>query len=281
MAWFRRSKVSIEGDRSRKEIPDGMWVKCEGCGEIIHRKQLEQQFFVCVKCNYHFRIGSREYLPILLDNGSFRELDRKMRSVDPLQFQDTKKYKDRIKESIRKTDLFDAVKTGTGKMNGIHVAIGIMDFSFIGGSMGSVVGEKIARLIQKAMKSRIPLVIVSSSGGARMMEGAYSLMQLAKTSARLAQLSDAGIPYVSVSTDPTTGGVTASYAMLGDINLAEPGALIGFAGPRVIKQTIGKDLPQGFQRAEFQMDHGFVDAVVNRKDLKETITTLLRLIWQE
>ncbi len=281
MAWFRRSKVSIEGDRSRKDIPDGMWVKCEGCGEIIHRKQLEQQFFVCVKCNYHFRIGSREYLPILLDNGSFRELDRKMRSVDPLQFQDTKKYKDRIKESIRKTDLFDAVKTGTGKMNGIHVAVGIMDFSFIGGSMGSVVGEKIARLIQKAMKSRIPLVIVSSSGGARMMEGAYSLMQLAKTSARLAQLSDAGIPYVSVSTDPTTGGVTASYAMLGDINLAEPGALIGFAGPRVIKQTIGKDLPQGFQRAEFQMDHGFVDAVVNRKDLKETITTLLRLIWQE
>ena len=281
MAWFRRSKTSIEGDRSRKDVPDGMWVKCDGCGEIIHRKQLQQQFFVCVKCNYHFRIGSREYIPILLDEGSFREIDRKMRSVDPLQFQDTKKYKDRVKDTMRRTELFDAVKTGTGKLNGMHVAIGIMDFSFIGGSMGSVVGEKIGRLVLKAMKSEIPLIIVSSSGGARMMEGAYSLMQLAKTSARLAQLSDAGIPYISVSTDPTTGGVTASYAMLGDVNLAEPGALIGFAGPRVIKQTIGKDLPPGFQRAEFQLDHGFVDAVVHRKDLKETISTLLKLIWSE
>jgi len=281
MAWFRRSKVSIEGDRSRKDIPDGMWAKCEGCGEIIHRKQLEQQSYVCVKCNYHFRIGSREYIPLLLDEGSFRELDRKMRSVDPLQFQDTKRYKDRIKDTIRKTELYDAVRTGTGKLNGIAIAIGVMDFSFIGGSMGSVVGEKIGRLVVKAMKSKLPLVIVSSSGGARMMEGALSLMQLAKTSARLAQLSDAGLPFISVSTDPTTGGVTASYAMLGDINLAEPGALIGFAGPRVIRQTIGKDLPPGFQRAEFQLEHGFVDAVVHRKDLKETISTLLRMMWSE
>ncbi|HUN67001.1 MAG TPA: acetyl-CoA carboxylase, carboxyltransferase subunit beta [Bacteroidota bacterium] len=279
MAWFRRSKASIGGDQPRKDVPDGMWTKCEGCGEIIHRKQLEQQFYVCIRCNYHFRIGSREYIAILLDEGTFRELDRKMRSTDPLQFQDTKRYKDRIKETIRKTELNDAVRTGTAALNGMPVAVGIMDFSFIGGSMGSVVGEKISRLIQKALKTKSPLIIVSASGGARMMEGALSLMQLAKTSSRLAQLSDAGIPFISVITDPTTGGVTASYAMLGDINIAEPGALIGFAGPRVIKQTIGKDLPRGFQRSEFQLEHGFVDTVVHRKDLKETISNLLRMTW--
>jgi acetyl-CoA carboxylase carboxyl transferase subunit beta len=279
MAWFRRSKASIDGDQPRKDVPDGMWTKCDGCGEIIHRKQLEQQFFVCIRCNYHFRIGSREYIPILLDEGSFKEIDKKMRSTDPLQFQDTKRYKDRIKESIRKTELNDAVRTGTGMINGMPVAIGVMDFSFIGGSMGSVVGEKISRVIQKAHKTKAPLIIVSSSGGARMMEGALSLMQLAKTSSRLAQLSDAGIPFISVITDPTTGGVTASYAMLGDVNIAEPGALIGFAGPRVIKQTIGKDLPPGFQRSEFQLDHGFVDTVVHRKDLKETVANLLRMMW--
>jgi acetyl-CoA carboxylase carboxyl transferase subunit beta len=280
MAWFRRSKASIDSDRTRKDIPDGMWTKCEGCGEIIHRKQLEQQLYVCLKCNYHFRIGSREYVSIILDEGTFREMDRKMRSVDPLQFQDTKRYKDRIKDTIRKTELYDAVRTGTGKINGVPVAVGIMDFSFIGGSMGSVVGEKIARLIARAIKSKIPLVIVSASGGARMMEGALSLMQLAKTNARLAQLSDAGLPYLSVMTDPTTGGVTASYAMLGDVNLAEPAALIGFAGPRVIRQTIGKDLPPGFQRSEFQLEHGFVDIVVHRKDLKETISNLLKSLWE-
>ncbi len=278
MAWFRRSKASIESDQPRKEIPDGMWTKCEGCGEIIHRKQLEQQFYACIRCNYHFRIGSNEYFKMLLDEGTFKEFDRKMRSTDPLQFQDTKRYKDRIKDSIRKTELNDAVRTGHGKIKGTHVAIGVMDFSFIGGSMGSVVGEKIARLVDRSRRMKIPLVIVSSSGGARMMEGALSLMQLAKTSARLAQLSDAGIPFISVMTDPTTGGVTASYAMLGDINLAEPGALIGFAGPRVIKQTIGKDLPQGFQRAEFQLEHGFVDAVVHRKDLRDTIQLLLSMM---
>ncbi len=278
MAWFRRSKASIESDQPRKEIPDGMWTKCEGCGEIIHRKQLEQQFYVCIRCNYHFRIGSNEYFQMLLDEGTFKEFDRKMRSTDPLQFQDTKRYKDRIKDSIRKTELYDAVRTGRGKIKGMHVAIGVMDFSFIGGSMGSVVGEKIARLVDRSRRMKIPLVIVSSSGGARMMEGALSLMQLAKTSARLAQLSDAGIPFISVMTDPTTGGVTASYAMLGDINLAEPGALIGFAGPRVIKQTIGKDLPPGFQRAEFQLEHGFVDAVVHRKDLRDTIHLLLSMM---
>ncbi len=278
MAWFRRSKASIEADQPRKEVPDGMWTKCDGCGEIIHRKQLEQQFYVCIRCNYHFRIGSNEYFSMLLDQGTFKETDRRMRSTDPLQFQDSKRYKDRIKDSIRKTALNDAVRTGTGKIKGMQVAVGVMDFSFIGGSMGSVVGEKIARLVDRARRTKIPLVIVSSSGGARMMEGALSLMQLAKTSARLAQLSDAGIPFISVMTDPTTGGVTASYAMLGDINLAQPGALIGFAGPRVIKQTIGKDLPPGFQRAEFQLDHGFVDSVVHRKDLRDTIHLLLTMM---
>jgi len=280
MAWFRRTKRSVEPDQPRKDAPDGMWTKCEGCGEIIHRKQLEQQVYTCIKCNYHFRIGSREYVSILLDENSFREMDRKMRSTDPLDFTDTKKYKDRTKESMRRTELNDAVRTGTGKLGKMPVAVGIMDFSFIGGSMGSVVGEKIARVTIKAIRSKLPLIIVSSSGGARMMEGALSLMQLAKTSARLAQLSDAGIPFISVLTDPTTGGVTASYAMLGDLNIAEPAALIGFAGPRVIKQTIGKDLPEGFQRSEFQLEHGFVDLVVHRKDLKEMLSNLLKMMWE-
>jgi acetyl-CoA carboxylase carboxyl transferase subunit beta len=281
MAWFRRSKVSInQTDAQRKDIPDGMWIKCDSCGEIIHRSQLEQQFFTCVKCDHHFRITSLQYIAILLDPDTFKELDRKMRSTDPIGFKDTKPYKDRIKESMRKSGLMDAVRTGTGKINGMPVVVAVMDFGFIGGSMGSVVGEKIARAAEKALKSKAPLIVISSSGGARMMEGALSLMQLAKTSGRLAQLSDAGIPYLSVMTDPTTGGVTASYAMLGDVNLAEPAALIGFAGPRVIKQTIGKDLPEGFQRSEFQMEHGFVDTVVHRKDMKETITKILRYLWE-
>jgi acetyl-CoA carboxylase carboxyl transferase subunit beta len=280
MAWFRRSKRSIVTESQRKDLPDGMWTKCEGCGEIIHRKQLEQQLYTCLKCNYHFRIGSREYMTVLIDEGTFKETDRKMRSTDPLSFVDTKRYKDRIRESMRKSSLYDAVRTGTGKVNGMRVVIGVMDFGFIGGSMGSVVGEKIARAIGTALKTKTPLVIVSSSGGARMMEGAFSLMQMAKTGSKLAQLSDAGIPYISVLTDPTTGGVTASYAMLGDVNIAEPAALIGFAGPRVIKQTIGKDLPPGFQRSEFQLDHGFVDAIVHRKEMKETITKLLKMMWE-
>ncbi len=280
MAWFRRSKVSIQSEPLRKDLPDGMWTKCEGCGEIIHRKQLEQQVYTCVKCNYHFRIGSREYIPILVDEGSFKEMERKVKSTDPLEFEDTKRYKDRIKDTMRKTELNDAVRTGIGKMGGMRVVLAAMDFSFIGGSMGSVVGEKVTRAVERALKLKAPLIIVSSSGGARMMEGVYSLMQLAKTSGRLSQLADAGIPFISVMTDPTTGGVTASYAMLGDINLAEPGALIGFAGPRVIKQTIGKDLPEGFQRAEFQQEHGFVDIVVHRKDMKETVVRLLKLIWE-
>lgn len=278
-AWFRRSKKSIADETQKKDTPQGMWTKCEGCGEIIHRKQLEQNCYTCAKCNYHFRIGSKEYLEILLDDGTFKEMDKKIRSTDPLEFKDTKPYKERLKEAMKKTEMNDAIRTGTGKINGIEVTIGCMDFGFIGGSMGSVVGEKVARAIEKARKSKTPLIIVSSSGGARMMEGVLSLMQLAKTSGRLAQLADEGVPYISILTDPTTGGVTASYAMLGDINIAEPGALIGFAGPRVIRQAVGKDLPPGFQRAEFQLEHGFVDLVVHRKEMKETLSRLLKLMW--
>lgn len=278
MPWFRRSKENISSEGPRKDIPDGQWTKCEGCGEIIHKKQLEQNYYTCHKCSYHFRIGSKEDFELLLDGKSFKETDAKMRSVDPLNFVDTKRYADRLKDSMRKSGLSEAVRTGTAKINGIPIVIGCMDFSFIGGSMGSVVGEKVARAIDLALKKRNPLVIVSSTGGARMMEAAYSLMQMAKTSAKLAQLSDARIPYISVLTDPTTGGVTASYAMLGDVHLAEPGALIGFAGPRVIKQTIGRDLPKGFQRTEFLQEKGFVDVIVHRKDMKETITKILRLL---
>ncbi len=275
MAWFRRSKQNIAADNIKKDMPDGLWTKCEGCGEIIHKKQLEDNYYTCMKCNYHFRIGSSLYINILLDAGSFKEMDKKMRSSDSLQFKDTKAYKDRIQATIKKTQLNDAIKTGTGTINSRPVVFGCMDFSFIGGSMGSVVGEKVARAIDKAWKTRTPLILVSSSGGARMMESVLSLMQMAKTSARLARLHEEKIPYISILTDPTTGGVTASYSMLGDINIAEPGALIGFAGPRVIKQTIGKDLPPGFQRAEFVLDHGFLDLIVHRKEMKEKVSQLL------
>ncbi len=276
MGWFKRSKENISAENGRKDIPDGMWTKCGNCGEIIHKKQLEDNLFTCAKCNYHFRIGSQEYFTILLDKGSFKETDKKLRSVDPLKFVDTKPYSQRIEESIKKSGLYDAVRTGEGKINGIGIVIACMDFSFIGGSMGSVVGEKIARAADLARKKKKPLIIISSSGGARMMEAALSLMQMAKTSAKLAQLAKAKVPYISVLTDPTTGGVTASFAMLGDVHVAEPGALIGFAGPRVIKQTIGKDLPPGFQRSEFLLEKGFVDIVIHRKELKETITKLLQ-----
>jgi acetyl-CoA carboxylase carboxyl transferase subunit beta len=276
MAWFKRSKENISSDGQKKDIPDGMWTKCSGCSEIIHKKELDKNLFTCPKCNFHFRIGSKEYFEILLDGGTLKEMNKKMRSVDPLKFTDTKSYTSRVETTIKKTGLYDAVRTGEGMMNGIPVVIACMDFAFIGGSMGSVVGEKIARATDIARKKRQPLIIVSSTGGARMMEGAMSLMQMAKMSAKLAQLSDAGVPFISVLTDPTTGGVTASFAMLGDIHIAEPAALIGFAGPRVIKQTIGKDLPNGFQRSEFLMDKGFVDLVVHRKELKETITKVIR-----
>jgi acetyl-CoA carboxylase carboxyl transferase subunit beta len=276
MAWFKRSKENISSDGQKKDIPDGMWTKCSGCSEIIHKKELDKNLFTCPKCNFHFRIGSKEYFEILLDDGTFKEANKKMRSVDPLKFTDTKSYASRVETTIKKTGLYDAVRTGEGMMNGIPVVIACMDFAFIGGSMGSVVGEKIARATDIARKKRLPLIVISSTGGARMMEGALSLMQMAKMSAKLAQLSDASVPYISVLTDPTTGGVTASFAMLGDVHIAEPAALIGFAGPRVIKQTIGKDLPNGFQRSEFLMDKGFVDLVVHRKELKETITKVIR-----
>jgi len=278
MAWFKRSKENISPNTLKKELPDGLWEKCPSCNEIIHKKQLETNLWTCQKCNYHFRIGSEEYIKILLDEGSFKEINRKMRSADPLEFVDTKKYSNRISDTIKKLGLYDAIKTGTGKLNKKDVAFGCMDFRFIGGSMGSVVGEKIARLTDTAYKNKIPLIIISASGGARMMEGAFSLMQMAKTSSRLARLSEAKIPYISIVTDPTTGGTTASYAMLGDINIAEPQALIGFAGPRVIRQTIGKDLPEGFQRSEFLLEHGFIDTIVSRKDMKETIFNLLSIL---
>ncbi len=279
MSWFKRSKENIAAETQKREIPDGLWTKCEGCGEIIHKTELQKSLYTCAKCGMHFRIGSTEYFEILLDPGSFKEQDRRMRSSDPLKFVDTKKYKDRTTEAIKKTHLNDAARWGTGTMNKLAVVMAAMDFSFIGGSMGSVVGEKIGRAIDRAWKSRAPLIVVSSSGGARMMEGALSLMQMAKTSAKLSRLADARVPYVSILTDPTTGGVTASFAMLGDVNIGEPGALIGFAGPRVIKQTIGKDLPPGFQRSEFLLEHGFLDLVVHRKDMRQTVHQLLSM-WR-
>jgi len=275
MAWFKRAKQNIQDDTQKKDLPDGLWEKCPECEEIIHKRQLEANQYTCIKCTYHFRIGSEEYIKILLDEDSFKEMNKKMISADPLNFSDSKKYSDRIKETIRKTDLYDAVRTGTGKINNKEVAFACMDFSFIGGSMGSVVGEKLAQLIDKAIKNKIPLIIISKSGGARMMEGVLSLMQMAKTASRLAKLSSLKIPYISILTDPTTGGITASYAMLGDVNIAEPKALIGFAGPRVIKQTIGRDLPSGFQTAEFLLEHGFLDKVVHRKEMKSVIYKLL------
>jgi len=276
MAWFKRSKENIDASGVKKDIPGGLWSKCDKCGEIIHHKQLVTNYYTCIKCDYHFRIGSQEYISILLDEGSFRETDAKMKSGDPLKFVDSKKYTDRVQAAIKQTGLNDAVRTGFGKIDGRDVVFACMDFKFIGGSMGTVVGEKIAKSAERALKNKRPLIILSASGGARMMEGALSLMQLAKTSARLAQLDEAGVPYISILTDPTTGGVTASYAMLGDVNIAEPGALIGFAGPRVIKQTIGKDLPEGFQRSEFLLEHGFLDLIVHRKELKKKVSALLK-----
>lgn len=278
MPWFKRSRQNIAEDTQHKELPAGLWEKCPSCSEIIHKKQLEINLWTCLKCDYHFRINSLEYAAIIFDKGSFKEMDKKMRSADPLNFTDTKKYTERISSTIKKLDLYDAVRTGTGKIEGRDAAFACMDFQFIGGSMGSVVGEKVARAADKAYKNKMPLIIISSSGGARMMEGAFSLMQMAKTSARLARLAEEKIPYISILTDPTTGGTTASYAMLGDINIAEPKALIGFAGPRVIKQTIGKDLPEGFQRSEFLVEHGFVDFISHRKDLRENLIKVLDLL---
>ncbi|MFA7228368.1 MAG: acetyl-CoA carboxylase, carboxyltransferase subunit beta [Melioribacteraceae bacterium] len=275
MGWFKRKKENISRDSKKTDVPDGQWSKCEECGEIIHNKQLDISLWCCPKCNFHFRIGSEQYISIIFDKGTFKELDKKMKSGDPLEFTDTKRYSERIIATIKKSGLNDAVRSGVGKIEGKKAAFACMDFKFIGGSMGSVVGEKIARAIDAAYEEKIPMIIISQSGGARMMEGAFSLMQMAKTSSRLARNAEAKLPYISILTDPTTGGVTASYAMLGDIIIAEPKALIGFAGPRVIKQTIGKDLPSGFQKTEFQLENGFVDFIVNRKQMKEKLSQLI------
>jgi acetyl-CoA carboxylase carboxyl transferase subunit beta len=280
MEWFRKVKRGLKIQK-KKQIPDGLWLKCDRCGEIIYRKELERSSWVCSKCTHHFRISSAQYISILMDDGRLDEIEDQLTSGDPLEFRDSKKYPDRIKKAVQQTGMKSAVRVGTGRLEGIPLVAAFLDFSFLGGSMGSAVGEKIARGIRLAIEKKCPLVIVSSSGGARMQEGILSLMQMAKTSAYLGRLAEAGLPYLSVLTHPTTGGVSASFAMLGDVNLAEPGALIGFAGPRVIEQTIGQELPEGFQRSEFLLEHGFVDCIVPRKELKSRIHTLLRLLWGE
>lgn len=278
MAWFKRKEKGITtATEDKMDIPKGLWYKSP-TGKIIDADELARNLFVSPEDGFHVRIGSEAYFDILFDNNEFVELDKNMTSKDPLNFVDTKKYADRLKEVMEKTHLKDAVRTGVGKSKGKEVVICCMDFAFIGGSMGAVVGEKIARGIDHAIKNRLPFVMISKSGGARMMEAAYSLMQLAKTSVKLAQLSEAKLPYISLCTDPTTGGTTASYAMLGDINISEPGALIGFAGPRVVRDTTGKDLPEGFQTAEFLLEHGFLDFITPRKELKDKINLYLDLI---
>jgi acetyl-CoA carboxylase carboxyl transferase subunit beta len=277
MDWFKKKKgiSTVE----KKVLPDGLWIKCEKCGEIIYRSQLQNRMKVCPKCDYHFRVNSREYISFLFDQDSFTEFNEQIAPGDPLKFKDKKRYSERLKDAQKATGLKDAVVTGIAKINDHPIVAAVMDFTFIGGSMGSVVGEKISKAIDIARENRYPLIIVSASGGARMMEGALSLMQLAKTSAKLSQLSDDGVPFISILTDPTTGGTTASFAMLGDIHIAEPDALIGFAGQRVIKQTIGQDLPAGFQRAEFLKEHGFVDMIVPRQEMRDVLGKVLNVLW--
>ena len=277
MAWFKRTIKGIQtATKEKKDTPEGLWHKTP-TGKIIDTDELEQNFYVSPEDGFHLRIGSEEYFKILFDD-KFKELDSKISSRDPLKFTDTKPYKNRSKEAEKKTGLKDAIRTATGKSMGMEIVIACMDFRYIGGSMGSVVGEKITRAVDQAISKKIPLIIISKSGGARMMEGAISLMQMAKTSAKLAQLSNHKIPYISLCTDPTTGGTTASFAMLGDINISEPGALIGFAGPRVLKDTTGQDLPKGFQKSEFLLEHGFLDFITPRTNLKEKINLYLDLI---
>lgn len=277
MGWFKRLKEGITtSTKEKKETPEGLWYKCPSCKKIHTAQDHAGNKYVCSECGYHERIGSREYFEVIFDDNQFTELNENMVSGDPLEFSDTKKYTDRLTDTIRKTGMKDALRSAYGKVNGQELVVCCMDFGFIGGSMGSVVGEKIARAIDFCIKTRSPLLIISKSGGARMMEAAFSLMQMAKTSAKLSQLAENKLPYISLLTDPTTGGVTASYAMLGDLNIAEPGSLIGFAGPRVVKETIGKDLPKGFQTAEFVLEHGFLDKIVQRTELKEHLTAMLR-----
>ena len=278
MGWFKRIKKGVTTETNqKKEIPEGLWYKCPKCKTIITSEDHHNQLYVCDNCNHHHRINAKEYFEILFDKNKFTELNENMTSKDPLKFEDRKKYTERLKEIQEKTGLKDAVTTAYGKINKQDAVIACFNFNFIGGSMGSVVGEKIARAIDYAKETKTPLIIISKSGGARMMEASFSLMQLAKTSAKLAQLSEEKVPYFSVLTDPTTGGITASFAMLGDLNIGEPNALIGFAGPRVVKETIGKDLPEGFQTAEFVKEHGFLDMIVSRKNMKENISQLIRM----
>ena len=279
MSWFKRNKEGITTTTSeKKEVPEGLWSKCSNCKTIFTKGDLEKLNYVCNRCSHHERIGSQEYFSIIFDNGKFTELNAKVVSGDPLEFEDTKKYVDRVKLTQDKTGLTDAIRTAKGKLNKKDLVVAAMDFGFIGGSMGSVMGEKIARAIDEAIKLKCPIIIISKSGGARMMEAGFSLMQMAKISGKLGQLADAGLPYVSYLTDPTTGGVTASFAMLGDINVAEPGALIAFAGPRVVKETIGRDLPEGFQTSEFLLEHGFLDFITHRKELKKKVNLYIDLI---
>jgi len=279
--WFQRKIKGIQTPTEKKmDVPKGLWYKSPS-GKIIDTDDLRANLYVSPEDGYHVRIGSKEYFEIFFDENNFKELDAKMASKDPLKFEDTQKYTVRLKEAQAKTKLMDAVRTAVGKSMGKDLVIAAMDFAFIGGSMGSVVGEKIARAIDYSLKKKIPFLMIYKSGGARMQEASYSLMQLVKTSAKLAQLAEARIPYISLCTDPTTGGTTASYAMLGDINIAEPGALIGFAGPRIVKDTTGKDLPEGFQRSEFLLEHGFLDKIVERKDLKKMVNQYLDLIQNQ
>ena len=281
MAWFKRTQKGIQTPTEhKKDVPKGLWYKSP-TGKIVDAEQLESNFYVSPEDGYHVRIGSKEYFKILFDDNEFKELDKDITSKDPLNFKDTKKYTDRLKAAQEKTDLKDSVRTAVGKSKGRELVIACMDFRFIGGSMGSVVGEKIARAADYALKNQLPLMVISKSGGARMQEAALSLMQLAKTSVKLAQLADARLPYISLATDPTTGGTTASFAMLGDINISEPGALIGFAGPRVVKDTTGKDLPKDFQTSEFLKEKGFLDFITHRSELKNKVNLYLDLIQNQ
>jgi acetyl-CoA carboxylase carboxyl transferase subunit beta len=279
--WFRKDRAPKEPREKRSKVPEGLWVKCDSCREILYTKELARNFKICTKCGYHFRLSANERLRMLFDGEKYEELYGNLRSVDALKFRDSKRYRDRLKQAEENVGESEAVVIGSGTMGGIPVLIGSMEFFFLGGSMGSVVGEKVARAAERSLSERCPLIIVSSSGGARMQEGILSLMQMAKISAALARLAEARIPYISVMTDPTTGGVTASYAMLGDLNIGEPNALIGFAGPRVIEQTIRQTLPEGFQRSEFLLEHGMLDFIVDRSDMKDTLVKCLELLWDE
>ncbi|MFV2006057.1 MAG: acetyl-CoA carboxylase, carboxyltransferase subunit beta [Longimicrobiales bacterium] len=275
MAWFRKDKKPLKAE-DRRDLPGDVFEKCNGCGEILYREKLTQNLHVCPTCGHHFRIDAEQYVALLMDEGSFEEIDAGLRSGDPLSFKDLKPYPERLRAAEEKVGRLDALLSGVGTIDGLSVALAVMDFRFIGGSMGSVVGEKIARAGRVALEMKTPLIIVNASGGARMQEGVLSLMQMAKTSGVLARLHEACLPYISIITDPTTGGVTASHAMLGDVNIAEPKALIGFAGPRVIEETIRQELPEGFQRAEFLLEHGMVDRIVDRRELKLTVSRLLQ-----